>query len=546
MSDALKKGARKLAQPVPQSQQARSDQVPNDAGGWGFKIDEWNALQRFLILGSDKGTYYTDEEKVTLDSAKSVLACLSADGARAVQQIVSVSVMGHAARNSPAIFALALACIPDYATLETRKLAYEAIPAVCRTGTHLFEFCQYVNTMRGWGRSLRRAVGNWYLSKSENALELQLVKYRQRDGWTHKDVLALAHPKAQNERINNLLSWAVTGVWDDPNAEVPKEYVAPIIGGYMAANAHPEKPQPELVAGLSLPREALPTQWLNDKGVWTALLKNGRGQTMPIGAMLRNLGKMTAMGLFNPLHPVEVATVVDALTDPAVLKNGRLHPFAMLMALKTYAQGHGDKGSLKWDANSEIVDALNAGFYKAFDAVEPTDKRFVVGVDISSSMTSSFCHGSNISAAEASAALLLAFMNVEKLVAPMAYNEDAKHLAVSKNQRLDDATRVIKTMFGGGTDCSAPIRRALETRLETDAFVIFTDSQTWAGMIHPFQAIHEYRQKMNLPDTRCIVVQMCNNKASIVSPATDPLCFECVGLDTTTPVLIRDFVAGVF
>lgn len=45
-----------------------------------------------------------------------------------------------------------------------------------------------------------------------------------------------------------------------------------------------------------LPREAIPTEKLNELAVWEALLEK-----MPMTAMVRNLGKMTSIGLLKPL-----------------------------------------------------------------------------------------------------------------------------------------------------------------------------------------------------------------------------------------------------
>ena len=45
----------------------------------------------------------------------------------------------------------------------------------------------------------------------------------------------------------------------------------------------------KLINEFDLPREAIPTQWLNELEVWDALL-----QRMPMTAMIRNLGKMTS------------------------------------------------------------------------------------------------------------------------------------------------------------------------------------------------------------------------------------------------------------
>ncbi|GLC54169.1 hypothetical protein PLESTB_000831100 [Pleodorina starrii] len=45
-----------------------------------------------------------------------------------------------------------------------------------------------------WGRSMRRAIALWYLDKSPAAVAYQATKYSQRQGWSHADLLRLAHP----------------------------------------------------------------------------------------------------------------------------------------------------------------------------------------------------------------------------------------------------------------------------------------------------------------------------------------------------------------
>lgn len=82
-------------------------------------------------------------------------------------------------------------------------------------------------------------------------------------------------------------------------------------------------------------------------------------------AMIRNLGKMSSIGVIDPLTD-EAAIVCNQLRDEKVLKDARIHPFNVLVALKQYASGHGDKGSLKWEPNSMIQSALDDAFYKSF------------------------------------------------------------------------------------------------------------------------------------------------------------------------------------
>lgn len=94
--------------------------------------------------------------------------------------------------------------------------------------------------------------------------------------------------------------------------------------------------------------------------VWASLLEN-----MPMTAMIRNLGKMSAIGLLAPLSS-HAQRVCSQLRDEAALRKARVHPFTLLQALTTYKSGHGDKGGLKWEVNQTVVQALDSAFYLAF------------------------------------------------------------------------------------------------------------------------------------------------------------------------------------
>ncbi len=133
---------------TPQTEQARSDQVQNSAGGFSFQLDKWKRLDRWLILGAEGGSYYASERKLTRENAATVLECLAEDGLRTVRTIAEISESGRAPKNDPAIFALSLACAD--AQLETRRAAFAAISRVCRIGTHLFHFAEALKGTRKW------------------------------------------------------------------------------------------------------------------------------------------------------------------------------------------------------------------------------------------------------------------------------------------------------------------------------------------------------------------------------------------------------------
>jgi len=57
-------------QPIPT---ATTPQVKMASGGFGWAVDDWTRLDRFLIMGTEGGTYYASAQKLTKESAKAVL-----------------------------------------------------------------------------------------------------------------------------------------------------------------------------------------------------------------------------------------------------------------------------------------------------------------------------------------------------------------------------------------------------------------------------------------------------------------------------------------
>ena len=134
------------SQPIPGSTQVR-----NRAGGYAWALDDWGRLDRFLILGTEGGTYYASERQLTSECGEVVHRLAKVDGPAVVRRIVEVSEAGRAPKNDPALFALALCAGAQ--DVGTRRAALQALPRVARIGTHLMHFVQYVNAFRGRGRA---------------------------------------------------------------------------------------------------------------------------------------------------------------------------------------------------------------------------------------------------------------------------------------------------------------------------------------------------------------------------------------------------------
>lgn len=521
-----------------------ANQVANSAGGYAFAVDDWTRLERFLVLGSEGGSYYASERALTIENAQAVVRCLEADPARAIRTIVAVSDSGRAPKNDPAVLALAIA-----AGMGHTAAAAEALPKVCRTGTHLFAFAEAVQGLRGWGRGLRKGVAAWYEGKPVEALAYQVAKYQRREGWSHRDLLRLAHPATSDPARQAVYRWVVGGIEALGPREVKRgesvatyPEVAPHLPRLLAALEEAKTADRATVIKLiredGLPRECVPTEHLNDPAVWEALLEG-----MPLTAMVRNLAKMTTIGLLKPGSDA-TKLVRKRLADAEYLRKSRLHPLAILLASATYNSGKGLKGKLTWEPVSTLKDALDDAFYLAFGNVTPANKRTLIGLDVSGSMSCGHVAGTPLTPREAAAALAMVTARTEPEYHIMAFQDRFVPLDISKKARLSDVVKKAENLPFGGTDCALPMIHAAEHKLKVDTFVVLTDSETWAGSIHPVQALRSYREQTGLP-ARLIVVGMVSNAFSIADP-TDGGMLDVVGFDASAPEVMNGFSRGDF
>jgi 60 kDa SS-A/Ro ribonucleoprotein len=540
-----------------------ADMRENNAGGVSFVVSPWDALDRFLILGTEGGTYYASERKLTKDSAQNALRLIAQDGVRVVNRVVEISDAGRAPKNDPALFVLAMASAAD--DINTRRAALAALPKVARIGTHLFHYAAFVEQFRGWGRALRNAVGNWYLDQPLDRLANQVIKYQQRDGWSNRDLLRLAHPTTQDPQRDAVFRWAVGGMEGVASTEHKRglsgnvkvttraqvgSILHPQILAFEAAKTGTAQEVIQLIRDHNLPREAIRTDLLTDPAVWEALLER-----MPMTAMIRNLATMTRSGLLTPMSAAE-RKVRDALADTDSLRKARVHPIQVLSALLTYKSGKSARGSSTWTPVRGVVDALDAAFYTSFGNVTPTGRNTLLALDVSGSMTGGEIAGvPGLSPRVASAAMALITANVEPSYEIIGFTSggftasgnasrwgggsSVKVLDISPRQRLDSVCNYMNGLGFSGTDCSLPILYAKAQKLPVENFAVYTDNETYAGSIHPSQALADYRKSTGLR-AKLAVVGMTATDFTIADPK-DAGMMDVVGFDTAAPQIMSDF-----
>ena len=518
---------------------SRPDMIEGRGGGFGFQISDQERLERFLILGHEGGTYYANQRTLTYETVEILDRMMDFDPELLVEMIVEISESGRAPKNDAAIFALA------YVVSKSGSIGAEhamrAIHKVCRIGTHLFDFLEHCKNMgRGWGSAFKRGVGMYY-DRNPRALAMQVTKYAQRNGWSQRDVLRKCHFKTDNAELNQVLQYVTQNAqwarsWARSLTNTGDTYRL-LEGVYTVQHADLTPAQvASWIRDRGLVREHLPTHYLNHPEVWEALLEN-----MPMTAMIRNLGKMSHIGLLRPMANA-TRQVVSSLQDTESLRRQRVHPVAILLAHKVYSQGHGVRGSLRWTPDQQIIAALDNAFYAAFDNVEPTGKRLVLGVDCSGSMGMhrNRCVGAELlSSREAAAVMAMLAVKTETQTYIHGFSTSFIDLGITPNDSLQTVVEKTRNVPFARTNCAVPMQFAQNNNIEADAFCIYTDNETNYGE-HPYAALQNYRQASGIP-AKLAVFGFANSDFSVADP-NDSGMMDFVGFDAAAPVLLSNFL----
>lgn len=529
---------------IPQREPLDSTQVKNQAGGYVYALDKWKMLDRFLILGCEGPTYYASQDSQIKENTANLRACADENPAKVAHTVLEMARQRRAPKQDPLLYALAM----------TGDWGYRILPEVAGTGTHLFHYMAMSKALHGTGSGFRKALQRWYEKHSDRDLVYDVIKYQARDGWSHRDILRLAHPKVTGRR-NDILRWIVKGwpsIGEEPH---PDEVLARIWAFERMKKTTDVKEAVELIRKYDLPRECVKTEFLNSPEVWEALLER-----MPMTAMIRNLGKMTSVGLLKPLSAA-TSKVVAGLNNQEWIRKAHVHPLQLLSALITYGQGKGFKGSNTWTPVQPIVSALDAAFGASFDYLEPTGKRFYIGVDVSPSMFSGEIAGTpGLTPGGAAACLALAIAKAEKpnyVIRGFTSGSgrrspgglywgggqsEMEPLGINDGCTFSQAFQATQNRAWGGTDCALPMLDAMKENLQVDCFVVITDNETHSGSVHPMEALRQYRAKTGI-DAKLVVIGMTATQFSIADPR-DAGALDIVGFDTAAPRVLAEFACG--
>jgi 60 kDa SS-A/Ro ribonucleoprotein len=463
-------------------------QIANNAGGYSFALPLEQEWMRYLIIGSksDNGSFYQCGGAIATTISRCIMAALLSPTTceHIIRDIVDVSVNARAPKQEMTMMSLAAAIVfaPDN---NCKAQALAAINQVCRIPTHLFMLVQYIRDIsqdkakpgKGFGKGVRRALMEYYTSRGGLELAVLVTKYKNREGWTHEDLISLLHINPANMKDDGgrlVLEWIMKK--DKPERKIEANQAKGIMATTLPAKMERTEflkrlmaiptpaPRPETAKVTEGGREGEGEGEGEGKGedkkvfedplVATArflkalveLSKTGEKKDAVTAVAIMEQNKkiqrehlptellntpqiwntlLSGMGMtalvrnLGKLSQVGVASsksqeIIRMLGDPKSVKESRIHPLQVLVGMKTYSQGKGDIGSMTWPVNSYITTALSTTFRQAFGNITPTGKRFMIGLDVSGSMGMCMCAGAkNITPREGSVAMAMMTLHAE-------------------------------------------------------------------------------------------------------------------------------------
>ncbi len=516
-------------QPLPGRQ---AEMTQGRSGGWMFKADIWQRLKRCLLIGTAQGAYYAGKHELTQEFVDVIQEAIKINPQRVAGEICYAS-DGRSINNSTPIFALVLLSMGE--TPEAKQAFIEIFPQVVRTGSHFYEWLNYTKAMRGFGKIIREAGKAWLSKEDVKGLAYQLLKYQQRQGFSSRDALRLFHVKPPTTEHDLLFNWVING-WDELPSGIPSEALKQI-WWYEWLKRHPDKTHKAISQG-RLTHEMVAPVGKMDKQAWQLLFNE-----MPIGALLRNLGSLTELGVLTASERQNIERVALVLNNREYLKKGRIHPIDVLKALKTYQSGgHLGKSKKTWTPVPRIVDILETAVELSFDVVEPTNKVFLHAVDISGSMSWSTVSSIGLTCCEIATVMALVTAKAEKHYVIRGFSTEFIDLGITAKDSFKTAMQKANNKNFGGTDATVALNWMIRHNFKADIICFWTDNQTWVGSKHPCRALAEYRQKVN-PKIKAVYVSLAAYNITLVDP-NDENSWDIAGFDPGTPRLIQMLAKG--
>lgn len=299
------------------------------------------------------------------------------------------------------------------------------------------------------GTRPKKLVQHWLNSASERELLSAVIGTQP----SLADIIKMVHPKPSEAWREAFFAWAI----DKPYAW---ENLPPLTKAYETYKRDPSGGVPDVPFQLLT---ALPL----DTAQWTQIALNAGWQ------MLRmNLNTFERHGVFNDSQVVSV--LAAKLRDPVAIAKAKVFPYQLLSAYKAAGK------TLPVELANALQDALEISLVNVPDLAG----KVVVCADVSGSMSSAITGRrgsatSSVRCIDVAALVAAALLRKTAETQVLAFENDVVDIHLNPRDSLVTNAEKLAAIGGGGTNCSAPLRRLNRSKADADLVIFVSDNQSW-------------------------------------------------------------------
>ncbi|CAM3230938.1 60 kDa SS-A/Ro ribonucleoprotein [Klebsiella spallanzanii] len=325
---------------------------------------------------------------------------------------------------------------------------------VINNGRMLRNFVQILRSgvtgRRSLGTRPKKLVQRWLQEASEE----RLLQASVGNAPSLADIVKMVHPRPQALWQDAFFAWLIGKPCD--KAQLPEKTQALL--AFREGRGGAALPD---VPFLLLTHAPLATEQ------WAQLAQRMSWQTLRM-----NLNTLARHGVFD--NAELAASVAKRLADRAQVRQSRVYPYQLLSAWSNLQSG----------VPQAISDALEQAMEFALENVPQFRGNVVVCPDVSGSMGSSitgYRQGatSKIRCVDVAGLIAAAVLRNHPQARVLPFECDVVNVALDPKQSVMRNAQKLAAVGGGGTNCSAPLRKLLAERARVDLVIMVSDNESW-------------------------------------------------------------------
>lgn len=415
----------------------------NRAGAPAFSYDATHALAQLAMTGTFNDGFYGSGEMQVQDLVET---------AEKVDPIDLARTAVYARRNGYMKDAPALLL----AVLSSRDttLFGRAFNRVVDNGKMLRTFVQIMRSgvtgRKSLGSGPKRRVQAWLNS----ATDWQLLNAAIGNDPSLADVIKMVHPRADTPARNALFAWIMGKPCDV--SLLPQSVRDWMSFQETGSGELPDVPF-QMLTSLPLTTEQ-----------WVKIAQRGSWQQVRM-----NLNTFARHGVFG-IKGLDVE-IAEKLRDPEAIRKAKAMPY-QLMATAS---------ALDTSAPAMVRDAVYDAMEIAVENTPRIEGSVAICPDVSGSMSwpvTGYRHGSTtqVTCAHVAGLVTAAMMRMNPRALVLPFDTAVRDVKLtSRDSVLTNAMRLGR-INGGGTDCTAPLRKLNKSKAAPDLVVFVSDNQSWA------------------------------------------------------------------